>query len=160
MSMTAVLLNMFVFPKSSSLRGMSVRLPDGMPFASGALAEPLSCVINGQRKLDIRVGDTVVIIGSGPIGIMHMMVAKASGASRVLVSEPNRMRRQTVEDFGADVTVDPLEQSLKDVVMEQTSGLGADVVILAIGNPNIVNEAFFDCTKGGTGEHVRWIQYR
>lgn len=136
-------------PAAFISQGNVIRLPMSMPFTSGALAEPLSCVINGQRKLDITVGDTVVIIGSGPIGIMHMMVAKASGASTVIVSEPNRMRRQTVEDFGADVTVDPQEQSLKDVVMKQTNGLGADVVILAIGNPNIVNEAFSIARKGG-----------
>jgi L-iditol 2-dehydrogenase len=83
------------------------------------------------------------------IGIMHMMVAKASGASTVIVSEPNDMRRNTVADFGADVTVDPLHESLKDVVLSHTDGLGADVVILAIGNPRIVNDAFAIAKKGG-----------
>ena len=136
-------------PAAFISQGNVVRLPEDMPYTSGALAEPLSCVINGQRKLDITVGDTVVIIGSGPIGIMHMMVAKASGASTVIVSEPNSMRRQTVQEFGADVTVDPLTESLKDIVLQRTNGVGADVVILAIGNPGIVNEAFSLARKGG-----------
>lgn len=135
-------------PAAFIIRGNIQKLPEHMPFTSGALAEPLSCVINGQRKLDITVGDTVVIMGAGPIGIMHMMVAKASGASTVIVSEPNEMRRNTVADFGADVTVDPLNESLKDVVLSHTDGLGADVVILAIGNPRIVNDAFAIAKKG------------
>lgn len=135
-------------PADFITRGNIQKLPESMPFTSGALAEPLSCVINGQRKLDITVGDTVVIMGAGPIGIMHMMVAKASGASTVIVSEPNAMRRNTVADFGADVTVDPLNESLKDVVLAHTDGLGADVVILAIGNPRIVNDAFAIAKKG------------
>ena len=74
-------------------RGNVQRLPDGMPWESGALAEPLSCVINGQRKLNIKIGDTVVVIGAGPIGIMHLMLAKSSGATTVFVSEPNAIRR-------------------------------------------------------------------
>lgn len=135
-------------PMKFITQGNVQKLPKELPFTSGALAEPLSCVINGQRKLDITVGDTVVIIGAGPIGIMHMMVAKASGASTVIVSEPNEMRRNTVAEFGADITVDPIKESLKDVVLSQTNGLGADVVILAIGNPKIVNDAFGIARKG------------
>lgn len=130
-------------------QGNIQKLPDSLPFVAGALAEPLSCVINGQRKLDIGIGDTVVIIGAGPIGIMHMMVAKASGASKVIVSEPNTMRRRTVADFGADIVIDPINESLQDIVLKSTNGLGADVVILAIGNPKIVNDALLIARKGG-----------
>jgi L-iditol 2-dehydrogenase len=136
-------------PAKFITQGNIQQLPPDMSFAAGALAEPLSCVINGQRKLDITVGDTVVIVGAGPIGIMHMMVAKASGASTVIVSEPNAMRRNTAANFGADITVDPISESLRDTVLTQTNGLGADVVILAIGNPKIVNDALSVARKGG-----------
>lgn len=136
-------------PAKFITQGNVQKLPDNVAFTAGALAEPLSCVINGQRKLSITIGDTVVIIGSGPIGIMHMMVAKASGASKVIVSEPNDMRRNTVLSFGADLTVDPTKESLKEVVLKATNGIGADVVILAIGNPRVVNEAFQIARKGG-----------
>ncbi|PKL13401.1 MAG: threonine dehydrogenase [Spirochaetae bacterium HGW-Spirochaetae-4] len=136
-------------PSKFITQGNIQKLPTHVPFTVGALAEPLSCVINGQRRLNISVGDTVVIIGAGPIGIMHMMVAKASGASKIIVSEPNWMRRETVGNFGADITIDPIKQSLKVMVLEQTDGLGADVVILAIGNPKIVNEALAIARKGG-----------
>lgn len=136
-------------PEKFITQGNVQKLSKSLSYAAGALAEPLSCVINGQRKLDITVGETVVIIGAGPIGIMHMMVAKASGASKVIVSEPNEMRRRSVADFGADVTVDPIHESLQEVVLAHTDNLGADVVILAIGNPKVVNDAFAIARKGG-----------
>jgi len=136
-------------PAKFITQGNMQKLPKDMTFTAGALAEPLSCVINGQRKLNITIGDTVVIMGAGPIGIMHMMVAKASGASTVIVSEPNAMRRKSVAEFGADVTVDPISESLQAVVEAHTNGLGADVVILAIGNPRIVNDALSIARKGG-----------
>lgn len=129
-------------------RGNVQKLPEGMSWESGALAEPLSCVINGQRKLDIGLGDTVVIIGAGPIGIMHLMVAKASGATTVIVSEPNAFRREIAGTFGADVLVDPVNESLEGVVMARTNELGADVVIIAIGNPRIVKDALKIARKG------------
>lgn len=129
-------------------RGNVQRLPDGMPWESGALAEPLSCVINGQRKLNIKIGDTVVVIGAGPIGIMHLMLAKSSGATTVIVSEPNAVRRAGAAKFGADILVDPINESLEEVVLKATNSLGADVIILAIGNPRIVNDALKLARKG------------
>ena len=126
-----------------------LKLPDSVSWVEGALAEPLSCVINGQSKLDITAGDNVVVIGTGPIGLMHCMLAKASGAAKVFVSEPVDLRRQAAADFGADILIDPLNESLSDVVKAHTNGLGADVVILAIGIPQIVNEALNLARKGG-----------
>ncbi|MCF7934429.1 MAG: zinc-dependent dehydrogenase [Spirochaetia bacterium] len=124
------------------------RLPESVSWVSGALAEPLGCVINGQNKLHISPGETVVIIGAGPIGLMHCMLAKASGASRVIVSEPTALRRNAARAYGADVLVDPIAESLEKTVLELTDGVGADVIILAIGNPRIVNEALRIGAKG------------
>ena len=136
-------------PASFIRSGNVLKLPDSVSWVEGALAEPLSCVINGQNKLNIVPGDNVVVIGTGPIGLMHCMLAKASGAAKVFVSEPSKKRREAATDFGADVLVDPAKESLADVVMSHTDGLGADVVILAIGIPQIVNEALNIARKGG-----------
>ncbi len=125
------------------------KLPDSVSWIGGALAEPLGCVINGQRKLNITPGDNVVILGTGPIGLMHCMLAKASGAAKVFVSEPAEMRRNMAADFGADILVDPLKESLEEVVLANTSGLGADVVIMAIGIPALANDALKIARKGG-----------
>ena len=125
-----------------------IKLPSHVPWAEGALAEPLACCINGQRKLNISLGDVVVIAGSGAIGMMHVMLAKASGAGTVIVSEPNEKRRNFALLCGADITVDPTTQNLQEVVKEQTNGYGADVVILAIGIPELVNTMLSVGRKG------------
>jgi len=130
-------------------RGNVQLLPEFVSFEEGALAEPLSCVINGQRKLNITLGEKVLIIGAGPIGIMHMMVAKASGAAKVFVSEPNEYRRNVAKEFGADLAIDPLNENLSEIVTNHTNELGVDVVILAIGNPKVVNDALNCARKGG-----------
>ena len=124
-------------------------LPDVVSYEEGALAEPLSCVINGQRKLNITLGETILIIGAGPIGIMHLMIARASGGAKIIVSEPNEFRRNAAKEMGADLVIDPIHENLVEIVKDQTNTLGADVVILAIGNPRVVNDALNCARKGG-----------
>lgn len=130
-------------------RGNVQLLPEVVSYEEGALAEPLACVINGQRKLDITLGETVLIIGAGPIGIMHQMIARASGGAKIIVSEPNEFRRNVAKKMGADLVIDPVNENLVDFVKAHTNTLGADVVILAIGNPRVVNDALNCARKGG-----------
>ncbi len=106
-----------------------------------SLAEPLSCVIHGQRFLDISFGDVVLVIGGGAIGLMHARLAKLAGASTVILSEPVEFRRAIAAEFGADVTVDPTTENLAQIVADHTNGDGADVVIVCIGVPALVNDA-------------------
>ena len=114
-----------------------------------SLAEPLSCVIHGQRFLDISFGDVVLVIGGGAIGLMHARLAKLAGASAVILSEPVEFRRAIAVDFGADVAVDPTSENLAEVVTERTNGNGADVVIVCIGVPALVNDALTLARKRG-----------
>ncbi len=138
-----------LIPAAFVERGNVQKLPDSVSWIGGALAEPLGCVINGQKKLNVRPADTVVVIGAGPIGLMHCMLAKASGAGKVIVSEPSDSRRGAAEEFGADLVINPLSCSLPEIIASETGGLGADVVVLAIGNPGIVNDALLSARKGG-----------
>jgi L-iditol 2-dehydrogenase len=89
--------NVYPAPPGADLRGM-------------ALAEPLACCINGHGNSPVKLGDTVVVMGAGPIGLIHLLLAKQSGA-KVIVSEPNEHRRNTALSLGADVAVDPAAQS-------------------------------------------------
>jgi L-iditol 2-dehydrogenase len=116
-------------------------LPPGLAWEKAALAEPLSCVMNGQERIDVRAGDTVAILGSGPIGLLHIKLARLSGASKILVSEPNALRREAALSAGADVVVDPTNENLQDAVKAFSGGLGADKVIVAIGVPKLANDA-------------------
>lgn len=107
-----------------------------------ALAEPLSCVLHGQDIIGISLGDVVLVVGGGAIGQLHAQVAKASGARTVIVSEPVASRRAVALDLGADRVVDPTTEDLAAIVAEETDGRGADVVIVCIGIPQLVNGAF------------------
>ncbi|MCC8167245.1 MAG: zinc-dependent dehydrogenase [Planctomycetes bacterium] len=129
--------------------GNVMKLPESMSYAAGALAEPLACVLNGQKNARVGLGDAVLILGSGPIGLMHMMLAKASGAALVAISEPNAGRRQRAKEMGADIVIDPTTEDPGDVMRSHTQGLGADVVILAIGVPKLAADALGFVRKGG-----------
>ena len=129
--------------------GNVFRMPDGMSFEAAALAEPLACCINGQRNAQVGMGDSIVILGAGPIGLMHAALARAAGARQVIVSEPNAARRQAAAERGVNHVFDPSGGSLADFVKARTDGLGADVVILAIGVPQLANEALTLVRRGG-----------
>jgi L-iditol 2-dehydrogenase len=129
--------------------GNVFRLPDGMSEEAAALAEPLACCLNGMRNAEVGLGDAVVVLGAGPIGLMHAALARRAGARLVVVSEPNAMRRRAAAERGVDRVCDPIAENLGEVVRGLTDGLGADVVILAIGVPQLASEALGLVRKGG-----------
>lgn len=124
-------------------------LPDSISYEAAALIEPLACVLNGQNKVGLTAGETVVILGSGPIGTLHVKLARLCGAGRVIVSEPNAGRRALALAAGADVVLDPGSVDLRAAVLAETRGVGADVVICAIGIPALAAQAIGLAGKGG-----------
>ena len=110
--------------------GIVNRIPDGLPFADAALAEPCSSVLAAHHKAGTALGDTVVIMGAGPIGCLHVVVARARGA-RVIVSEPSETRRMMVQRFSPDAIIDPSHEDVLACVRELTDGVGADLVVCA-----------------------------
>jgi L-iditol 2-dehydrogenase len=116
-------------------------IPDDLPFEQAALAEPFACVINGQERVGVSAGESVVVLGAGPIGLLHVKLARLSGARLVIVSEPSPGRRRAALDAGADLALDPNAEDLRTVVKGATRGVGADVVIVAIGVPALADAA-------------------
>jgi L-iditol 2-dehydrogenase len=114
-----------------------------------ALAEPLSCVVNGQRWSTVEVDDVVLVMGAGPIGLFHLQLASLAGARAVIVSEPSAPRRSQAERFGATITVDPATQDLGDVVEELSKGVGVDSSVVCIGLPQLVSQAVELSRSGG-----------
>ena len=137
-------------PASCIEAGNVVKLPENVSFTAGALIEPLACCIRGLVNAGTKFNDTVLIVGAGPIGLMHLQLAKIAGASKVIVSEPNEFRRDKAKILGADVIVDPTTEKLDEIIMKETNGLGVDVIMVAIGVPAIVNSTLKLCKKGGT----------
>ncbi len=125
-------------------------IPPNLSYAEAAITEPLACVLHGALKAGIKLGDTVVVIGAGPIGILHTQLAKRMGAKKVIIGDLVEERLKIAEELGADVTINVSEEDIASRVKEETRGLGADVVIEAVGLPTTWQKALELVAKGGT----------
>jgi L-iditol 2-dehydrogenase len=106
------------------------RIPEGLGFDEASVAEPLACVLNGQELARIGEGDDVVIIGAGPIGCLHVRLARARGAARVFLADLNPDRlAMSAERVKPDAALHGTD--LVDQVMKLTDGRGADAIITA-----------------------------
>lgn len=99
--------------------------------AVAALIEPFACVVRGQNPLHIQPGDTVLVMGAGPIGIMHLLLACLRGAAKVLVSDLIPERLEQAVRLGADRIINLNREEQAQVIAEETGGLGADAIIVA-----------------------------
>ena len=118
-------------PANSVRQGNVIPIRDTVDPAVAALVEPFACVLRGQNALHIQPGEVVLVMGAGPIGVMHIKLARLRGAAKVIVSEPVADRAAQAERMGGQRVVNPTQENLKEVIAEETRGLGADVVIVA-----------------------------
>lgn len=125
-------------------------LSDGVPLEYGAMAEPLACCIHGIDRAKIRLGDTVLVIGGGAIGLLMVQLAKQSGASLVILSEPAAIRRATGRQIGADGVIDPSCEDVSERLRQLTGTDGVDVVIECVGNTAATAQAFEAAKRGAT----------
>ncbi|MCW4021322.1 MAG: alcohol dehydrogenase catalytic domain-containing protein [Candidatus Bathyarchaeota archaeon] len=126
------------------------KMPESVLFEEAALLEPLACAINGNDAAGITLGDSVVIIGSGPIGLAHLQLARLKGASRVIVTDLREERLKVASGLGADVVIDGSKEDQLSRVKELTGGLGADIVVEAVGLPQTWELAVKMTRKAGT----------
>jgi len=118
-------------PSQAVLQGNVMPVRADTDPAVAALIEPLACVLRGQSALRIRPGDAVLVLGAGPIGVLHIKLARLTGARRVLVSEPNPLRLELARAAGADRAINPITEDLAAAVFAETGGQGADAIIVA-----------------------------
>lgn len=130
-------------------QGNIFEIPAGVSYEEAVLTEPLSCAYNCYETVNTRAGDIAVVIGAGPIGLMHVQLAKLCGAKEVILSEPVEERLLSGKDFGADVLVNPLKEDLGKIVEDRTAGRGADVVITACSIPEVQQQALEIAAVGG-----------
>ncbi len=128
-SMDGGLADQLLLPANLVAQGNVLPVPEAADLRAVALAEPLACVLRGSEACDIRTGDVVTIVGAGPVGLMHLLVARLAGPSAVIVSQRSEERRRLALEFGADEAVGPDE--LAAAVTDVSEGRGADVVIVA-----------------------------
>ncbi|HDN05535.1 MAG TPA: alcohol dehydrogenase [Candidatus Bathyarchaeota archaeon] len=125
-------------------------IPQHVSYEEAAITEPLACVLHGAEEANIKPGDTVTIIGAGPIGLLHLLTAKKFGAGRVISIDLVEDRLNFAERLGADETVNAGKEDVVERVRELTGGYGSDVVIEAIGLPSTWEQALKLVRKGGT----------
>lgn len=124
------------------------KYPKEVPYTQSSFTEPVGCVVNSVEKAGIELGQDVLVIGGGVMGLLHVQLAKLQGA-RVLVSEPNRERQNLAQQLGADVTFDPTQGDAVAFVKQQTHGRGAEVVFNTTAHPKVAQQALAFTAKGG-----------
>jgi L-iditol 2-dehydrogenase len=125
-----------------------VRIPDGVPFEQAAFVEPVNTVLKGVKLLNLAADDTVLVIGQGPIGLMHAVLSSRIGA-RVLTSDLYLERHAIAAKFGLRHPIHAGSEYVLDRVFAETDGRGADAVILAVGGTALVRTAMDAARPGG-----------
>jgi L-iditol 2-dehydrogenase len=156
-------------PPQSLKRGLNL-LPEGADPAIYALTEPLACCVSGQEAARVSEGDVVLILGGGPIGLLHAMLARSAGCDEVIITEKLPQRISLAGDF-ADRVVDVRFEPLADAVAVETEGLGVDVILAATPeadiDPYVIDllaprgrVCVFCGPRGGGIPDLRMVHYR
>ena len=125
-----------------------IRIPDGVPFEQAAFVEPVNTVLKGVKMLNLAPDETVLVIGQGPIGLMHAALARRSGA-RVLTSDLFPERHAIAAKFGLHEPIHAGTENVVERVKAVTEGRGADAVILAVGGNSLIRTAMDAARPGG-----------
>jgi len=136
-------------PAAAILQGNLIPIDESVDPAVAALIEPFACVLRGQDAVRIRPGEIVLVVGAGPIGLMHMLLAQMQGAARVIVSEISPERLAQAVELGADRAVNPAEEDLAAVIDQESRGEGADVILIAAPAHKAQEEALKLAAIGG-----------
>ena len=120
-----------IIPALAMENGHVIKTPTGMAAEHAALAEPVSCAVNSLSHCDLQPGDTVLVLGAGPLGLMNACVARGLGAGKIILSEVSPARLAQAAGFHFDVVVNSADQDLAECVMSETGGVGADIAIVA-----------------------------
>jgi len=132
----------YILLNSLTLRlGPVHKIPKNLSYEEAALAEPLACVIHGLELSQLKIGESILIIGAGPVGGMMADLAKAMGAGKVLLAQRSQKRIELARRFLADVIISTTEEDLTQRVMEETGAQGVDVVVTACASVEAQEQA-------------------
>ncbi len=135
-------------PSNAIIAGSVIKLPDRISYEEAAITEPLAACLNGILRLQVEHGEHVWIAGAGPIGLMHLQLARLAGAALVVVSEVNEFRAKKARELGADIVVNPVKEEVSKTIMQATDGKGADKIMIAAGVPRLIEESLKAARKG------------
>jgi L-iditol 2-dehydrogenase len=124
-------------------------MPAAMPFEEGAMLEPFCVGLHAVRRADLRMGETVAILGVGTIGIMTLLAARCAGPGWTVVTDLSAAKRDLAIRCGADVALDPTREDPTAAILDATKGLGVDVVFVAAAAPGVLEQAVNICRRMG-----------
>src|SRR5215469_9025234 len=124
------------------------KLDPAIPLEYASILDPLGNAVHTVLAGEV-VGKTVAITGCGPIGLFAIAVARAAGAAQVFAIEVNEHRRTIAQQMKADLTIDPSKEDAHSIILEQTGGLGVDIVLEMAGHPSAIRTAFDIVRRGG-----------
>ena len=127
----------------------TLRIPDTMTFDEGSFIEPLACVVRAQRFAKSAAGQAVLVLGSGISGLLHIQLARARGAERIIATDISEYRLNAAKQFGADATIHGA-QDVPARLRELNEGRLADLVIVCTGAMPAIHQAVKSIDRGGT----------
>lgn len=136
-------------PPEAVAMGNILPSPDGMPAEHAAVVEPGSSVVHAHERARTGLGDTVLIMGSGPIGCLHVAIARACGADRIFLSDVAPRRLELAQTFEPDAVIDASGEDVAARVAELTDGIGPTVIVTANPSPQAPVDAVRMAAKGG-----------
>jgi len=143
------LAELMLLPRDLLDLGHVFPVPPGLSLESAALAEPLACVLNSIETCRLRPGDTVLVVGAGPMGLIHVLLAHLMGAGRLVVTEPDGERRSWAQRLGATEVLDPGREDVRAATLAATAGRGFDAVVVTAGLPAVLGEALASVRRQG-----------
>jgi L-iditol 2-dehydrogenase len=124
-------------------------IPARMPFDEAAMLEPFCVGLHAVRRADLRMGETVAILGVGTIGMMTLLAARCSGPGWTVVTDPSAAKRELAIRCGADIALDPAREDPTAAILKATGGRGVDVVFVAAAAPGVLDQAVNVCRRMG-----------
>jgi L-iditol 2-dehydrogenase len=127
----------------------TIRLPDTVSYEDGSLIEPTACVVKGLRRAQVRQGDTVLVIGLGAMGIIHVLALREHGAGRIIGADRVPYRLERAIACGADAVIDVSKQDLAEGMREATAGEMAELVVVGPNSAEVMKEGMRCVRPGG-----------
>jgi L-iditol 2-dehydrogenase len=140
----------YVVPEWNVIHGGILKIPDSMSFDEAAMIEPLACCVRAWKKFSYQKNDSAAILGVGPTGIMHIMIAQVYGFDKIFCLDVNDFRLNFAQKFGITRSINSNDAAAKQQVLDYTENRGVDVAIVATSNLQAISDAIGLVRKGGT----------
>jgi L-iditol 2-dehydrogenase len=129
--------------------GHLLKLPQGLPWEIACQVEPFACALYSMLVLGVGPGTSLTIVGAGPMGLTHLLIARSMGCGAIIVADPVEERLAVADELGATAVVNPQRQSVKEEVMKLTDGLGTDASVASVGNVDAIQSSVDAVRKQG-----------